>query len=142
MASYGDNYQHINGLDLSHASIQFHMDHYFPLRREGRIASAEPVCSCASIFVHVAHETAGAARTRLSLRPLLLRGPKVTQTSDASRRENADSRPLATLNRHRPRKRVIQYSEAAVIKPRVHGVLDIPPEPVIGRPFGRTVGGA
>src|SRR6476619_1715863 len=40
-------------------------------------------------LVHFAHETAGAARTRLSLRPLLLRGPKVTQTSDASRRENA-----------------------------------------------------
>jgi hypothetical protein len=40
-----------------------------PLRREGRIASAEPVCSCASFFVHLAHETAGAARTRSSLRP-------------------------------------------------------------------------
>jgi hypothetical protein len=40
-----------------------------PLRREGRIASAEPVCSCA-FFVHLAHETAGAACTRSSLRPL------------------------------------------------------------------------
>jgi hypothetical protein len=62
-----------------------------PLRREGRIASAEPVCSCAFSSVHFAHETAGAARTRSSLRPLLLRGPKVTQTSDASRRENTDA---------------------------------------------------
>jgi hypothetical protein len=65
-----------------------------PLRREGRIASAEPVCSCAFSYVHFAHETAGAARTRLSLRPLHLRGPKVTQTSDASRREKADAYPV------------------------------------------------
>jgi hypothetical protein len=42
-----------------------------PSRRESRIASAGPVCSCAHFFVHTARETAGAARTRLSLRPLL-----------------------------------------------------------------------
>src|ERR1700759_4773945 len=42
-----------------------------PLRREGRIASAEPVCSCAFSYVQLAHETAAAARTRPSLRPLL-----------------------------------------------------------------------
>ena len=41
-----------------------------PLRREGRSVSAEPVCSCASFFYQFAHETAGAARTRSSLRPL------------------------------------------------------------------------
>ena len=41
------------------------------LRREGRSVSAEPVCSCAFSYVHLAHETAGAARTRSSLRPLL-----------------------------------------------------------------------
>jgi hypothetical protein len=41
------------------------------LRREGRTASAEPVCSCAFLFVTFAHETAGAARTRSSLRPLI-----------------------------------------------------------------------
>ena len=34
-------------------------------------ASAEPVCSCAHSYAHIARETAGAARTRLSLRPLL-----------------------------------------------------------------------
>ncbi len=45
-----------------------------PLRREGRIASAEPVCSCAFSYVHFAHETAGAACTRSSLRPLLING--------------------------------------------------------------------
>src|SRR6476620_7214277 len=32
--------------------------------------SASPVCSCAHSFVHTAHETAGAARIRHSLRPL------------------------------------------------------------------------
>src|ERR1700759_2877693 len=42
-----------------------------PLRREGRTASAEPVCSCAFSYVQLAHETAGAACTRSSLRPLL-----------------------------------------------------------------------
>src|SRR6478735_5769244 len=42
-----------------------------PSRRESRIASAKPVCSCALFFAQIAHETAGAARTRLSLRPLL-----------------------------------------------------------------------
>jgi hypothetical protein len=36
--------------------------------------SAEPVCSCAHFFVHIAHETAGAARTRSSLRPLRFMG--------------------------------------------------------------------
>jgi hypothetical protein len=45
-----------------------------PPRRESRIASAGPVCSCAFSFVHLAHETAGAARIRLSLRPLLSEG--------------------------------------------------------------------
>src|SRR6266705_503911 len=44
-----------------------------PSRRESRIASAGPVCSCAHFFVHIAHETAGAARIRLSLRSLLRR---------------------------------------------------------------------
>jgi len=63
-----------------------------PLRREGRIASAEPVCSCAFPFVHFAHETAGAARTRSSLRPLgVLRG-RSTQNPGASRRGNAELR--------------------------------------------------
>jgi hypothetical protein len=36
-----------------------------------------------------AHETAGAARTRLSLRPLLSEGGNKQQTSGDMRRENA-----------------------------------------------------
>ncbi|MBR1251936.1 hypothetical protein JQ609_34110, partial [Bradyrhizobium sp. AUGA SZCCT0169] len=35
-----------------------------------------PVCSCAPCFVQTAHETAGAARTRSSLRPLFEEGGK------------------------------------------------------------------
>src|SRR5258708_28887533 len=54
--------------------------------REGRIASAEPVCSCAFSFVQLAHETAGAARTRSSLRPLISEGETIMQDSGASRR--------------------------------------------------------
>jgi hypothetical protein len=42
-------------------------------------------------FVHVAHETAGAARTRSSLRPLFWRGPWLRQSSDSLSRENAES---------------------------------------------------
>src|SRR3954447_3902289 len=42
-------------------------------RRECRSVSAEPVCSCAHFLVHLAHETAGAARTRHSLLPRLSR---------------------------------------------------------------------
>src|SRR5258707_7941631 len=52
---------------------------------------AEPVCSCAPFFVQIAHETAGAARTRSSLRPLKLRGRNDLQTSGASCREIAKS---------------------------------------------------
>jgi hypothetical protein len=59
------------------------------LRREGRVFSAGPVCSCAFCFVQTARETAGAARTRSSLRPLIL-GRMILKTSGASRREIAD----------------------------------------------------
>ena len=41
------------------------------MRRECRSVSAEPVCSCACFCARFAHETAGAARTRYSLRPLI-----------------------------------------------------------------------
>jgi hypothetical protein len=54
-------------------------------------ASAEPVCSCAFFLVHFAHETAGAARIRLSLRPLIERVRNFQQTSGEMRREIAKS---------------------------------------------------
>ena len=44
-----------------------------PSRREGRIASASPVCSCAHSTIS-AHGTAGATRTRSSLRLFLIQG--------------------------------------------------------------------
>src|SRR3981081_1475077 len=44
------------------------------------------VCALPS---HIAHETAGAARTRLSLGPLCLKGERSPQAPDASRRGNA-----------------------------------------------------
>ena len=47
-----------------------------------------PVCSCAIFVLPFARETAGAARIRHSLLPLLR--DNETQTSGVSRRENAD----------------------------------------------------
>ena len=44
-----------------------------------------------ALLVHVAHETAGAARIRHSLRPLIFGGWRYLQTSGALRREIADS---------------------------------------------------
>src|SRR3954468_14649503 len=49
-----------------------------------------PVCSCAALFAQFAHETAGAARIRHSLRPLIFEGGEFQQDSGAMRRENAN----------------------------------------------------
>ena len=51
-----------------------------------------PVCSCAAYLVQTAHGTAGAARTRSSLRPLFSRAGSFWQSSGAMRRENAKVR--------------------------------------------------
>jgi hypothetical protein len=59
-----------------------------PSRRESRDASAA-LYARVRTSVHIAHETAGAACTRLSLRPLFYWGAKDMQTSGASRRGNA-----------------------------------------------------
>ena len=50
-----------------------------------------PVCSCAVLFAQIARETAGAASTRSSLRPLSSGGQTKMQTSGALRREIAAS---------------------------------------------------
>ena len=50
-----------------------------------------------ALLVHIAHETAGAARTRLSLRPLVSEGKNFCQTSGELGREIADGHPLAVL---------------------------------------------
>ena len=67
-----------------------------PLRREGRMLSAEPVCSCAFSNAQFAHETAGAARTRSSLRPLAWEGQNSCKPRAQSRREIAN--PYSTLS--------------------------------------------
>ena len=54
-------------------------------------ASAKPVCSCAHLATSIAHGTAGAARTRSSLRPLISRVRFSCKTPGASRRENEKS---------------------------------------------------
>jgi hypothetical protein len=77
-------------------------------------ASAEPVCSCAFSFVHFAHETAGAACTRSSLRPLFLNeGGSFGQTSGTSCRENADACPSIVMPRECGG---IQYAAACRLK--------------------------
>jgi hypothetical protein len=68
-----------------------------------------PVCSCAHFLVHIAHEIAGAARIRHSLRPLTFEGGKFQQTSGDQRRENADLRSYAR-QRHCERSEAIHYA--------------------------------
>ena len=73
-----------------------------------------------AFFVHLAHETAGAARTRHSLLPLLGRDNEV-QTSGKSCREKAKlCLEVATQaphpHCHRPRMRAIQYAAASRLK--------------------------
>ena len=64
-----------------------------------------PVCSCAVLFAQIARETAGAASTRSSLRPLTKRAGS-SQTSGAI---TSRDRGL-TFSRRHPRRRVTQYS--------------------------------
>ena len=54
-----------------------------------------PVCSCAPNAQFLAHETAGAACTRHSLRPLFREGQRIGKSSGKTCRENASTR-------HRP----------------------------------------
>src|SRR6476659_10129103 len=93
MTRYGDIARLINGLWSPQGSTELHAAIYFPLRREGRMLSAEPVCSCAFCFVQTARETAGAARTRSSLRPLVFEGAKRLHNSGASRGEGTEPCP-------------------------------------------------
>jgi hypothetical protein len=67
----------------------------FPLHLYARVR----ISSCIN-----AHETAGAARTRSSLRPLFEEGANDLQTSDNSCRENEDSHlvVLANARTHTP----------------------------------------
>src|SRR6476660_2402628 len=99
------------------------------------IASAEPVCSCAFSFVHFAHETAGAARTRSSLRPLLFMRAEVDAKPGRIAPRECGRMPSCST-RHAPPlgpafgrpddrlRRGIQQSKEPVIESRGYGVLD------------------
>src|SRR5205814_6494064 len=74
-----------------------------------------PVCSCAFLFAQIARETAGAASTRSSLRPLFSRRATKMQTSGAMRREitNTYSVVITRLVRNCALGRVTQYSRGS-----------------------------
>jgi hypothetical protein len=75
---------------------------YSPLRREGRTASAEPVCSCAFLFAHFCTCDRGCSAHLVFPASLLFFGANAMQTSGKRCRENA-------VVRHHPRMRMIQY---------------------------------
>src|SRR5487761_1993730 len=102
-----------------------------PLRREGRTASAQSVCSCALCFVYFARETVGTARTRLSLSPPTTGGgtfPLKTRARCAAR-----SRICVLDHRHCERSEAIHSRSMC-------GSMDCFAELVIGRTFVRPVG--
>ena len=65
-----------------------------------------PVCSCAVLFAQIARETAGAASTRSSLRPLFRRGPK----EDANLGRSAPRECKSSFSRHCERSEAIHLS--------------------------------
>ncbi|MEH2552378.1 hypothetical protein V1283_009023 [Bradyrhizobium sp. AZCC 2262] len=82
-----------------------------------------PVCSCAFLFAQIARETAGAASTRSSLRPLFQEGQTKIQTSGERRRENAASYSVVIV-REGGRSSI---PETAMMESIGRGVLDAPP---------------
>ena len=72
-----------------------------------------------ALLVHIAHETAGAARIRHSLRPLFSEGESYLQTSGAMRREIAGAHPVVIARLNPP-----SIPETSMIEPRSRGVLD------------------
>src|SRR3981081_1585189 len=79
-----------------------------------------------ALSVHTAHEIAGAARIRHSLRPLIFEGESYLQTSGAMRRENADTYS-AVIVCEGGRSSI---PETSMIEPIGRGVLDHPPSRV------------
>ena len=101
-----------------------------------------PVCSCAIFVLPFARETAGAARIRHSLLPLLR--DNETQTSGASRRENVDVYPLFDIRiefpprhcefvRYRPRGRRRWTKQTPRLSPGLTGRPSIPETVVSNR---------
>ena len=90
---------------------------------QGKPGCLRWTCMLVCVFLcNFAHETAGAARTRLSLRPLPFEGGNRRKARAHARRENATA--CCSLNSHRPRKRTIQYSRDGDAGIDRHGVLD------------------
>ena len=81
------------------------------------------------LFAQIARETAGAASTRSSLRPLFEEGQTKMQNSGEMRREIAASYSvvIVRLVRNCALGRTIQYSRDSDGQPRSRSVLDTPP---------------
>src|SRR5665213_1132864 len=62
-----------------------------PLRREGRMPPLNLYARVRFLLMHIAHETAGAARTRPSLRPLAFLGEVICKPRTKACRENAEA---------------------------------------------------
>jgi hypothetical protein len=107
VASYGDSSRPINGLEIPRGSLQFHMHHYFSLRRGCRSVSAHLYARVRQMRVFLAHETTGAACTRHSLLPLLRGGTTRLENSGKSCRENTF---------RCPRERRDPYAAAGVVR--------------------------
>jgi len=104
MTRYGDIARAINSLRSPYGSIELHRTLYFSLRRECRMLSAALYAHVRTSFP-IAHETAGAARTRSSLRPLTTEGEEFP----ANLGRNASRERGHTFPCRHPRKRVTQY---------------------------------
>src|ERR1700752_4979983 len=96
MASHGGNSWPINGLQIPRASLQFHMDHNFSLRREGRLLPPVPVVfALAQIFF--AREPRVQRPPGLPCALFTFRGQWIKQNSGEFRRENTDACLLSSL---------------------------------------------
>ena len=84
----------------------------------------------------IARETAGAARTRPSLRPHR-RGP----TSDSKPRADRAARSRIIFSCHHPPRRGSSIPETVVMEIEMSRRTGSPPEPVIGGAFARPGGG-
>src|SRR5437879_2687987 len=103
-----------------------------------------------ALSVHIAHETAGAARIRHSLRPLYFRGRRLLAKlgrivprecevmCDAFDRTKHRPRPVRRSSRSEGGRRATQYSRDVSDRTEKLRRTGCPPEPVIGRAEGET----
>jgi len=112
-------------------------------------ASASPVCSCAAYLYPFAHETAGAACTRLSLRPLFERARSLIANLGRSAPRDRESvfvdtrrlkiESVSTQDLSSPGfDRATQYSRDVKVQSRSRGVLDRPLSRATTGEFGAT----